>query len=117
VWVTDYIIHHCDKQTITLSEIKRGGRRQFDGISPWQQDQWVLGAMQMLETAGWVIRMDDGTRENQHHAQWAINPALATQFAEHRKQVIAAKQRQLDDIYKLSTKEKPRVYGADELDD
>lgn len=117
VWVTDYIIQHCDKQTITLSEIKRGGRRQFDGISPWQQDQWVLGAMQVLETTGWVIRMDDGSRENQHHAQWAINPTLATQFADHRKRVIAAKQRQLDDIYKLSTKEKPRVYGADELDD
>ena len=117
VWVTDYIIQHCDMPTITLSEIKRGGRRQFDGISPWQQDQWVLGAMQVLESVGWVVRMDDGSRENQHHAQWAINPALTTQFADHRKKVIAAKQRQLDDIYKLSTKEKPRVYGAEELDD
>lgn len=112
-WVTDYIIHYCDHDHITMSEIKRGARRQIDGISPWQADQMVLGAMQMLEVSGWVMRMDDGTRETQHFAQWAINPALVTQFKDYRERVIKAKQRQLDDIYKLSTKEKPRVYGAD----
>ena len=68
--------------------------------------------MQGLESAGWVARMDDGTRENQHFAKWAINPQLRHQFSGHRAQVIAAKQRQLDEIYKLSTKEKPRVHGA-----
>jgi hypothetical protein len=36
-------------------------------------------------------------------------------FADYRLSVIRAKQRQKDDIYKLSTKEKPRVYGADIL--
>jgi hypothetical protein len=74
----------------------------------------VLNAMQVLEVAGWVIRMDDGTKENQHYAQWAINPNLAQQFGDYRKKVIQAKQRQLDEIYKLSTKEKPRVYGVDD---
>jgi hypothetical protein len=68
--------------------------------------------MQSLESAGWVARMDDGTRENQHFAKWAINPQLRHQFSGHRAQVIAAKQRQLDEIYKLSTKQKPLVHGA-----
>jgi hypothetical protein len=60
--------------------------------------------------------MDDGSKENQHHAQWGINPALAVEFKDHRKAVIDAKQRQLDEIYRLSKKEKPRVYGAELLD-
>lgn len=113
-WVTDHIIHYCDRQTITMSEIKRSARRQLDGAGSWQADQMVLNAMQVLEVAGWVIRMDDGTKENQHYAQWAINPNLAQQFGDYRKKVIQAKQRQLDEIYKLSTKEKPRVYGVDD---
>ena len=111
-WVMDYILHYCDQADITLSDIKRGARRQLEGVPAWTADQWVLGAMQGLESAGWVARMDDGSRENQHFAKWAINPQLRHQFSGHRAQVIAAKQRQLDEIYKLSTKEKPRVHGA-----
>jgi hypothetical protein len=38
------------------------------------------------------------------------------QFKDHRKAVIDAKQRQLDEIYRLSRKEKPRVHGAELLD-
>jgi hypothetical protein len=48
--------------------------------------------------------MDDGSKENQHHAQWAINPALAVEFKDHRKSVFDANQRQLDEIYRLSKK-------------
>jgi hypothetical protein len=44
-------------------------------------------------------------------AQWAINPKLMTLFRDHRARVIEAKQRQLDEIYRLSTKEKPKVHG------
>ena len=66
-------------------------------------------AMIPLEDAGYVIRIDDlsGT----HRAQWAINPALVDQHADYRRQVIEAKQRQLDEIYQLSSKEKPKAYG------
>ena len=116
-WVIEYIIQHADKQTVTLSEIKRSGRRQLDGVNNWVQDQWVLGAMQVLEDGKWVIRMDDGTGEHRHHAQWAIDPRLATMFADHRRSIIDAKQRQLNDIYKLSPKQKPKVYGAKVLDE
>ena len=110
-WITDYIIHHADKQTITLRDLKQGGKRQLAGVNVWQQNQMVFTSMQMLETTGWVLRLDDGSREYQHIAKWAINPVLVTQFTEYRKSVVAAKQRQLDDIYKLSPKEKPKAYG------
>jgi hypothetical protein len=65
---------------------------------------------------GWVMRLDDGTKENQHYALWAINPDLATKFKDHREEVIKAKQRQMDEIYKLSKKDKPKVYGVDDLE-
>lgn len=116
VWVTDFVIQHCDKKTITLSEVKRSARRPLDGMTVWQQDQMVMSSMQVLENVNWVVRLDDGSKENQHHAVWAINPDLATKFKDHRAEVVRAKQRQLDEIYKLSTKEKPKVYGIDDLD-
>ena len=54
-------------------------------------------------------RLDDLT--STHRAQWAINPALVDQHADYRRQVIEAKQRQLNEIYALSPKEKPKAYG------
>jgi hypothetical protein len=110
-WLRDYIIQHADESTITLAEIKRSARRQIEKVNVWQQDQMIYGAMHPLEQGRWVMRMDDGSKENQHHAQWAINPALAVQFKDHRAEVIRAKQRQLDEIYRLSRKEKPKVHG------
>jgi hypothetical protein len=115
-WLRDYIIQHADESTITMAEIKRSARRQIEKVNVWQQDQLIYGAMHPLEQGHWVMRMDDGSRENQHHAQWAINPVLVTEFKDHRQEVIRAKQRQLDEIYRLSKKEKPRVYGAEILD-
>jgi hypothetical protein len=112
-WMRDYIIQHADEATITLAEIKRSARRQIEKTNVWQQDQMIYGAMYPLEQGRWVMRMDDGSKEVQHHAQWAINPALAVQFKDHRAEVIKAKQRQLDEIYKLSTKQKPRTHGAE----
>jgi len=41
-WVADYIIQYADRATITLSEIKRSGRRPLEGVTGWTADQWVL---------------------------------------------------------------------------
>jgi hypothetical protein len=76
-----------------------------------------LAAMKPLEDGQWVIRMDDGSKEHLHIAEWAINPGLRSMFQDYLKEVVRAKQRQRDDIYKLSTKEKPKVYGAEVLDE
>lgn len=108
VWCADHIIHYCDKGTLTLSDIKRSARRQMEGRSAYVQDQMVLSAMSNLEAAGWVIRLDDGTREHQHFAEWALNDSLKIQFADYRKRVILAKQRIKDEKHH---KPMPPVYG------
>lgn len=92
-WIADHVIQHADAGTLTLSEIKRSARRQLQGIQVWAADQKVFYAMYLLEQAGWVVRTDDKTKENQHIAEWAINPALVTMFADYRARVILIKQR------------------------
>ena len=111
VWMGTYIIHHSDKEMITLSEIKRAARRQLKGKVPWMQEQMIYTAMSHLENSQWVARIDDGDDEYRHKAQWYINPQLKDMFKGYRDEVIAAKQRQLDHIYKLSTKDKPKAHG------
>ena len=108
-WAHDWIIQHADKQTVTMSDIKRAARRQLDAIHPNQHESRVMVAMIPLEDAGYVIRIDD--MSGTHRAQWAINPVLVNQHADYRQQVIEARQRQMDEIYQLSSKEKPKVYG------
>lgn len=110
-WIAEHVIQYADKTELTLSGIKQAGRRQTPNLSPYVVDQMVLGAMYPLEQAGWVIRTDDGEGLRRHHASWAVNPQLATMFEDHRKAVIAAKQRQMDHIFRDATKRKPRVHG------
>ena len=111
-WCADYLIQYSDQSSITLSQIRRGARRQLEGLNQWAQIDKVLASMHTLEQARWVARVDG--QEQRDSAQWAINPALATQFAEHRRRVIEAKQRRMDEIYRLSTKDKPKVYGYED---
>lgn len=103
-WVADHIVQYADLKEITLMQIKRGGRRQFDAFpSDWAKGQAILGAMARLEDAGWVMRVDDGTQEHRQFAQWAINPLLAQQYADHRRELIEARQRDLDYMNQLLT--------------
>ncbi len=110
-WVADFIIQNFDKAHVTMSEIKRSARRQFTDKNSWSQDQMVLGAMQMLEQSGWVIRTDDGSKEHMHIAEWVINPTLGEKFAEHRKRVVLTKQRLREHTYRLSSKPVKPVRG------
>ena len=114
-WLIEWIIQHADISTVSLSQIKRAARRRMEGLTVWSQDQLIIGAMESLEAAGWVLRIDDRRGELVHRAEWAIDPRIATVFEDYRKKVVAAKQRQKDFIYKLSTKEKPKVYGHEIL--
>jgi hypothetical protein len=93
-WVIEYIIQYSDKPSITLSDIKRGARRQFEKAGVKQnltQNEWTLGAMYLLEKMGWVARIDDGSKEYQSVAEWLINPHLKTTFREYREAVVRAK--------------------------
>jgi len=94
-WMADYVIQHADAGTVTIGEIKRSGRRQFDGIQAWLADQKIINSMHLLELAGWTVRTDDGSREHQHIAEWALNPALITMFADYRQKKKEITQRMI----------------------
>ena len=114
-WITDHIIHNCDQESILLSDIKRSGRRPLADANVWRQDQLVIGAMQLLESMGWVQRADDGSKEHSHYAKWIINPELKELFTEYRNSVIRAKQKRVDEIYESRGWDKKLVKGAEEL--
>lgn len=111
-WCADYVIQYADQVTLSLSQIRRSARRQVEGLSHWAQVDKVIGSMLTLEQAKWVARIDDGSKADS--AQWMVNPAIAEQFKDHRRRVIEAKQRQMDEIYKLSNKGKPKVHGYED---
>jgi len=97
--VQGWLLYHCaGKTAVTLSEVKRGARRRMEKVqSTILQDRMVIGAMQTLEEAGWVVRLDDGSREHLHQAEWAINPALVNAFDTQRTEIIKARQRAEDE--------------------
>lgn len=110
-WIADYVIQHADMATITLSEIKRSARRQIEKMSTWSAQEMIIVSMHPLQQAGWVARYDDGSQENRGIAQWAVNPALREMFADHRRAVIEAKQRQMDQIQRNRNSPVPKVHG------
>lgn len=114
-WLVEYILQWCDQPTITLSQIRRSARRQLSGLSPWAAADVIMSSAGPLENHNWLMRIDDGKGETRGIVEWAINPAIQTQFAQHRAEVVRAKQRVLDSIYKLSTKPKPRARGIDDF--
>ena len=116
-WVREYIIQYADAETITMSEIKRAARRQLDRVNNWAQEDAIVTAAYPLEQRGWLIRIDERSDERRHKLEWMINPELKTMFKDYRKSVLAAKQRQLDDIYKLSASYKPKIKNHAVLDD
>lgn len=110
-WIMEHVIQYADQPMLTLSDIRNNARRQIEKMSRQAQIDAILASMYPLEKAGWVARMDEIGREHQGHAKWAINPALQEQFADHRRKVIEAKQRMMDNIYRDAVKRKPVVHG------
>ena len=122
-WLMDHVIHHCDVGRLTLSEIKRSGRRQFDKMNITnnnQQNQMVINAMYTLEEHRWVMRTDDGSGEYKGQAEWALNPHLGDTFKDYRKAVVKAKKKILNEIKVNSDSNRTevvRVHGEEILDD
>ena len=111
VWVQGWLLYHCaDKPVVSLSDIKRGARRQLEKVQNiWLQDRAVIGAMETLQEAGWVVRTDDGTREHLHYAEWTINPALVGAFDKQRTEIIKARQRAEDERRRIAGLERKAV--------
>lgn len=120
-WVMEHIIQHADLDKITMSEIKRSARRPFEkaGIkTSWNQNEWTIGAMYLLEKMQWVARIDDGSQEGKGHAEWLINPNLKTTFKSYRDAVVKAKvERNADRLTRAGSARPNVVHGADDLDD
>lgn len=117
-WLSEWVIQHASRPSITLSEIKKGARAQLAHISStFAASNIVMMAMYNLEQANWVARADDGSKEHQHIAEWLINPALKEMFKEHRERVIAAKQHIRDHMWESNDRQSPRpmLPGSNEI--
>lgn len=114
-WIMEHVIQYADQPILTLSDVRNNARRQIEKMSRQAQIDAILASMYPLEKAGWVARIDEVGREHQGHAQWAVNPALQQQFADHRKKVIEAKQRMMDHVYRDAVKRKPVVHGFEKV--
>jgi hypothetical protein len=110
-WCADYVVQYADQPKLTMTQIRRSARRWVEKMNQQAVTEMIFASMYVLEQAGWVARADGGEDERYGRAEWFINPQLSTTFKEHRQRVIEAKQRRMDETYKLSTKEKPKVYG------
>ena len=103
-WVIDHIVQNStDVHQVDYKNLKRSARRYFEKlplVSEYQKMQMVLDAMSVLESSGWAIK----TEEELHKQRitWAINPNLPALFKEYREDVIKAKQRYADYIYRFA---------------
>lgn len=106
-WVISHIIQMAgERETITLSEIRRSARRQIEGIPTMYVDREIMQVMDWLQSQLWVSSVDESKRS----VTWAINPKLADIFHDERRKVIDAKQRMLDifvDVARAEGKLKP----------
>lgn len=92
-WVADHVIQIAgEKDTVSLSEIKRSARRQLEKVQPWQADRMVTDAMETLVQCRWVAVLDENPQKK--HIVWAINGMLATVYTDQRQRVLAARVRQ-----------------------
>jgi len=92
-WVAEHILYNADVEQLTLSQIRRSARRRVEKMNVPTANQMVIGAMEALEQAKWVARVDDRSEEHRGVALWVINPALKEMFKARRDAIIEAKRR------------------------
>jgi len=94
-WCADRIVQLSgNASTVSTSELRIAARRQLDNTPRGMINQVIADAMEPLEVAKWVTVIE----EKKDRKLWAINPALAVQFEDHRTKVIKAKQRRMDQL-------------------
>jgi hypothetical protein len=98
-WLTDHIIQIAGiKETVTLGDLKRSARRQITDMQDTAVNSEFYMIMADLCDANYVMLIDE---TNPRHPVWAINPELATTFADHRKAIVAAKQQVRDNFAEM----------------
>lgn len=93
-WLMDHITHISDQTTVTLSDLKRSGKRQIEGMHPTVAAEALRAAAAYLESLGWLVLTEDKGRS----VVWSINPSIAETFKEHRAMVKRLRQEQKDEI-------------------
>jgi hypothetical protein len=92
-WLFRYIVQMAgDSKTLTLSDITRSARRQLENMHPRDQKQAVIDGMQRIIDIGWAIKI----RDDKVGMEWAINPKLSEADIAYKREVIRAKQAQID---------------------
>jgi len=93
-WITAHILQIANEGTVSLSDIKRSGRRQWGDMRALDLDQLVRDTMVELEARQWVAVIED----NRKSTVWAINPNLVEHFKAQRERIIAVKQAIKDSV-------------------
>lgn len=109
VWMTNYIMMRAIKhQTVTISDIKRSGRRFFKRIDIDEKaiPNLIKNEMAMLESYRWVTLVE----EKLNSCLWLITPSLKTSFMSYRDNLVKMKQAQLD-LVQSEAKERRFVDG------
>lgn len=97
-FLCEYIIQKSDCESLTMSDIKNASSKFLMMLPPYEQNRIILMGMSEAENAKWVIRMDDGSNEYKGQAEWAIDPRLKDMFANYRKAIVIAKQKEIDSL-------------------
>jgi len=87
-WITTHILQIANEGTVSLSDIKRSGRRQWSDMRPYDVEQLIRDTMLDLAARQWVALVEDGKKST----VWAINPMLVEHFKQQRERIIAVKQ-------------------------
>jgi hypothetical protein len=118
-WCLNWVcVRACDHASFTLSEIRQSAGVQLKAMPQWQQEQKIFTSLLPLESAGYIARLDDGSRTIAHCAEWALNRQIVTQFEDYTKAVIEAHMRDRAHCYRRSRtgNPPPRVAGQDWLE-
>lgn len=103
-WVIEHIIHNsADLRMVDYKSLRRSARRAFEKtpyISEQQKMAMVLDAMSVLEASGWAVKIEEELHKQR--IVWAINPNIPETFKKYREEVIKAKQRHADYIYRYA---------------
>jgi len=96
--------------SVSMADLRTAAKHRIEGMPRHVANQLLADAMEPLEQIGWVTIIND----HRDRKTWAVNPSLATQYADHRLKIVKAKQRQLDDsraIVLRSNKYTPRRFA------
>ena len=93
-WITTHILQIANEGTVSLSDIRRSGRRQFGDMRSFEIEQLIRDTMAELAARQWVMLAED----NKKTTTWAINPMLIDHFKAQRDRIVQLKQEVKDSI-------------------